>query len=429
MKIFPLFIMSLLIGCGDSSKQQVAPVAIEQAPVVQAVKIEKEIPVDIAAQLQFKIDNRADAPQQLPQVMFNDDNILEIAPNSGEGQSIDVEAMMKTPINSSAHILADTSKTIIWRPKWNFWGTGTLSIPSISLSFDSSILAIVEYFGSERGPYGSRIVLVNTYDWTTVAVHIFEDTKIEQMVYVSANQVYCYAEAQPVLKQKASFFRYNLKNKTSDKQQERVVSDMKLINGVGLAVKYADDNTFEMIETNNDQPFKFKTKNTKGVIALSPDKRILLYGNKTLDIFKPGISWADKSFPHDYTVITAQNLQQTNQSVFVTDSKKLILQTKEQFREIAADIRPRLFYNYDSNKLIVEKEFKSSLEFYSVPDLLLEDTVAPAPIRPKTKGTVISLNFLKHQNKYLILDSYGNLYLFYKKKRRWEKILIFTAKR
>ncbi len=61
--------------------------------------------------------------------------------------------------------------------------------------------------------------------------------------------------------------------------------------------------------------------------------------------------------------------------------------------------------------------------------MILEDSVSSGKLRPKTKGEILYINYLPHQEKYIVFDSFGNLYLLFKSQRRWKKIIIFQAKR
>lgn len=433
MKYLYVFMLFLLVGCGDEQK----PPVTEATPKITQPVIKKKKPVvrkstqeELAAKLKFTIDNSADAPQKLPEVKFSDDNILEIKNGAGKGPVVDTLAVMPTPANCMARRLQKSNTITVWRPKWNFYGAGTLMIPQVEVNHDKSVIAFVEQFGSQNGPFGSRIVLVNTYSWETIAVHTFNNQKISQIAFGSGANMYCYTDAQPLLKQKSSLFKYNLRSRTTSEEHQYNLSDISYVKGKGLCIKHNESPKMQLIPDEDfSQPFEFSTKNSEGIIATSQSGKILLFGDKKLESFKFDIGWPQRSTPLNYSATNACILGTARQSVSLTKNNQLMLQTKNAFREITNGTNNILFHNTDKNKLIIEKSFKSTIEIYSLPDLLLEDSIIAPEVRPRTKGRALFVNFLPHHDKYILFDSYGHLYLMYLKKSRWSKIIIFSAKK
>ena len=428
MRYLYIFILLALTGCGNDQK----PKSITDQGTTTQVEIKKTIKKgasksEIAKRLQFHAEDTF-KQDPLPDVKFSDDNIL--ITTGGTGFKINKEAIVKMPSNISALRLENKMKTILWQPKWHFWGAGTIMIPSVVLNQDKSILAIVELFGEEHGPFGSRIILINTYNWKIIAIHTFKDKKITKITFATGNKIYCFASEQPLLKQKSSIFRYNLKTKKLDNKLECNICDMLYIPGNGLCIKTKNDTELKLLPKSNvKKTFNFTTKNSSGILIYTPSSRFILLGNKSIDTFSPGKYWAEQSIPYQYKPISAQYIDNSNQIAFLTSHNELIIKTKNHFRKISAHTGETLYYNNTLNKLIVGKKFKDSLELYSLPDLLLEETVIPGSARPKTKGTILSINYLPHHKKYLVFDSFGNMYLLYKKTRRWEKILILQSTR
>jgi len=420
-------------GCGD---EQQPPVVETKTQIVQPVvksaipDIRESTKAELASKLKFTINNSADAPAELPKVKFTDDNILEIKAGAGKGPVIDPLAVQPTPASCMARRLQKNSKITVWRPKWYFYGAGKLMLPQVKLSHDKSVIAFVELFGSQVGPFGSRIVLVNTYSWETISVHTFTDKKISKFVFGSGDNIYFYTDEQTKLKQKSALFKYSLKHSSILETKQCSLSDLAYVKGKGPCIKHSDSTKMQLLSNSDfNQPFDFTTKSRGGVLATTSSGKILLYGEKKLLYFKSDVAWPQKTIPHDYSVTNAVALDTGNKSAFITKEGKLILQTKNTFREITTGTNNMLFHNINKNKLIIEKGFKSTVEIYSLPDLLLEGTIVSPLIRPKTKGRALFINYLPHHDQYVEFDSYGNLYMLYLKNRRWSKTMIFSAKK
>lgn len=433
MRYLYVFILFFITGCGDEQTPQVVE---PNPPLIQkevTKKIEPEertsTKEELAAKLKFTINNSADEAEKLPEVTFSDDNIQTIVRGAGKGLEIDPLAISEYNGNCLAKRLKKGKKTTIWQPKWYFYGAGKLMIPQIKLSHDKSVIAFIEQIGSQNGPFGSRVVLMSTYTWETIAVHTFKDKKISKFEFGANDTIYLYTESQKELKQKSTLIKYNLRLNTITEKQHLSLSDLSYIKGLGLCVKFSGSKKLQLFADESfDDKFDFTTKNSEGIIAANSGK-ILLYGDKKLETFKPGIAWPQKSVPIEYRATKATIMDADKQSLFLTQNDELVLQVKNHFRKITDKVNGTLFYDKYSGKLFIEKSLKSLLEIYSLPDLLLVESVRLPDIRPRTKGNVLLINYLPHQEKYVVFDSFGNLYLFYQKKDRWSKIILLEAKK
>jgi hypothetical protein len=79
----------------------------------------------------------------------------------------------------------------------------------------------------------------------------------------------------------------------------------------------------------------------------------------------------------------------------------------------------------------MEKYLNNQISLFEVPDLTEVADFIPANVNPKTKGYALFTDFLVHQNKYLVIDSYGNfcLYAKYLKSKKWKKKIILCPKK
>ena len=89
-----------------------------------------------------------------------------------------------------------------------------------------------------------------------------------------------------------------------------------------------------------------------------------------------------------------------------------------------------IYFMKDQRQLIIEEIKNCRLTFYSVPGLELKVFANPQRIRPRTLASAQLVRNLSHQeNKILILDKDGNLFLIYKPGKKWQKLPIFSARK
>ena len=120
----------------------------------------------------------------------NPDTVKEYKPPEIEVDSSNVRAVPKSsvqPVRESKRELAITSKlpenslaeqltdakaetVTVWRPAFANQGFRGARLDAFAVSPDGSVLAIAERTGTDNGPNGTRIVLVNTSNWQVIRV-------------------------------------------------------------------------------------------------------------------------------------------------------------------------------------------------------------------------------------------------------------------
>ena len=67
------------------------------------------------------------------------------------------------PINSG--------KVIRWSPQWHSEIASGVRLPAVAISPDRTMIVIAETLGEPQGPFGTRLVFLDTCSWTITAVH------------------------------------------------------------------------------------------------------------------------------------------------------------------------------------------------------------------------------------------------------------------
>ena len=377
-----------------------------------------------------------------PEVADDSSNITKEKRGPDEKETVDdSEITLKTPAECLAGKLPPNNEKIVWTPKWSFEGVGGVRLPGFSLSQDKSILAIIEITGTQEGPNGSRIILFNTYNWQILRIHEFPENKITKLCFINErNRIALWSEKQNSIKKPYELIVMGIDKggiKSSSREIKTGITDIFSINDYILVKSMSDapENIYCFDSDDISKPAKrLKSSNLGGVFAISPDKtRFALAGNKNIEIFESaGLSLIKKidldidympenavfAGKNDWIAISAYN----KPAFFLKDT------LKKQFCDISGHT---LDYNGEDKVLFIEKYINNQISVFEVPDLTEVAGFIPANVNPKTNGYAIFADYLKHQNKYVVIDSYGNLCLYakYLKSKKWKKKIIIGVKK
>jgi len=377
----------------------------------------------------LKIRN-ADGDRDRPKVEDPKDNI--IIENSASPNLLE-----NTPKDCFAARIADQNKSFEWKPKWYFEGSGGPRLPDSKFSPDGSVLAIAEVAGANNGPFSSRLVLLNTYNYKCIRIIEIPETRISQFILLpDTDSAVCVQEPQPVFKQEIKAFTLNLK--TGAKGSETPTFSSR-ITGLAampdnkLMIKTAESVKIYVFDLTNLalDPSVLETKFKGGVLAAADDgvtlaaagKGKLLFFNMTNGQSTP---INERELPADFT---PDNLVLCNEdgSLFAAsaDGKDVIWAGAGQIRTLAHNAGNILVYDKPGKRLIAETAVKSTLAFYTVPKFDPAGVCTPKTVQPSTRGDI--LNLMAVPAGILVLDSQGELFLMYKPKTNWKKNLIFEA--
>lgn len=377
-----------------------------------------------------------------PEVTDDASNIIKEKKSPDEKDTFeDSDITMKTPPECLAGKLPSNNEKIIWTPKWYFEGIGGARLPAFSLSKDKSVLAVVETTGTREGPNGSRIILFNTYNWQILRIHEFPENKITKLCFINErNRIALWSEKQNSIKKPYELIVTGIDKggiKSSSREIKTGITGISSVNDYILVKSIADspENIYCFDSDDISKPAKrLNSLNTGGVFAISPDNtRFALAGNRNIEIFESiGLSLIKKiEVDVDYVPENAVFAGKSDLIAISAYNKPAFLYKdtlKKQFCDISGHT---LNYNNEDNVIFIEKYLNNQITVFDVPDLREIADFIPANVNPKTNGYALFADYLDHQKKYVVIDSYGNLCLYakYLKSKKWKKKIVLSAKK
>ncbi|OGV52214.1 MAG: hypothetical protein A2017_18390 [Lentisphaerae bacterium GWF2_44_16] len=390
----------------------------------------------------IKVKNWDDSKEK-PKIENDRQNVIiekksDISNSEKTAKSSKKKGESSTPPSSTAAKIALSDKVIEWKPQWRYKGIGGPWLPDANLSPDLSLIAIVETTGKDDGPYGSRIVFVNTYNWNIVRI-IELDRKISRICYVPTTEyIICWAEKQLSLKQPHSLLLVDCKSgniiSASNLIKDQISSLACDSSGERLFAKSAENNDIYIFNAQDFQkkPKILKSKSKGGSATSSADNSILaVAGENILEIFNY----------KNYTLLKTVNLPDgfnADKILFAGDSRMMAISSQDEkvlflrgdVQKIISDFYGNvLFFNPKNNILTVGRENKGNIVVLSVPSLDEIATFAPKNVKPATYAPIILAEYLPNRDGIVMLDEHGNMYLMTQPSKRWKKTMIFSAKK
>jgi hypothetical protein len=346
----------------------------------------------------------------------------------------------RVPEGSLAAQTAVKGETITWRAKWVFKGRGGPRIPCAALSPDKTVAVIAETTGAEDGPFGTRLVLINTLDLNVCKI-ITVDRKIGAMEFIPGPQtLICAAERQLPLKQPLSLFALDCRSGkiVSEADFKRSVSSMTASSGGKLFVKAADSPEIFVFK-GSDLTAKPEIITTQipedGALALSPDGKTLVCsaggGKAVFFNAATGKQSAEKKIPDSVTPARIEFLGNPEWIVFFTpDGDSAFLKGGNAKVFMRASGAAMTFDSKDST-LFAEAQKNSEIALFSVPAMEPAGSISPLRILPKTGAAAQWLAVLE-KGSLLELDKNGSVIVFDKpsgKGKFWKKTLVCASER
>lgn len=446
------FSLLLLAGCGKEEKndldvKQLSPAKTKSTDLSGAVKTEKS-----ASEKKKQDDAEYRSPVFELKNWNSDVKKSEVKDNAGniqrEEENDEAETSadnskaekLKAPEDSLADEIIPDKVKIAWSPQWDYHGIGGVNLPDAVISPDQSVLAIIEKTGEEKGPNGSRIIIFNTYDWDILRVHEFRENKFSIMRFIGeGNLLAVWEERQQELKRPFALLLIETdsgKIFSSSNAVKKPVCDIAVA-GDRIFVKPTGDSPEAiMIFKSSDlssKPVNVKSENTRGVFAVSPDLNTIAFaGEKSVEIMDAEGNIKEKTplnAEKDYQISSAVFAGKNNGLAVVSNMKPAYFVKGDKVK-MFSDLSGRTaFFNNNANCLAVGSPRNDSIILYSLPELKETGSIIPHAIRPKTQGSIVLISFLKHYEKYIALDSFGNLSMYAKAGKRWKKQIIFSAQK
>ncbi len=325
-----------------------------------------------------------------------------------------------------------------WQPLWKYEGLGGVNLPSIAISDDNSLIAIVERTGEIKGPNGSRIIIMRTSDFTILRIHELKEKKIEKALFIpSDKKLILSSSKQPEIKQSNEIilFDFDLGSAVNSRRLKKSVTDFIQLENFIIALFEPEpgSNIAELLALDADNletKKSYSTSNSSGIMAdsLSYDGNFVFAGNNKIEIFsisKPDaiqkLVPPEKGTPSSVAYIPGKSV------FFVIYQEKGAYVFKDGVpRKIMSFPDSAILYSEEEDLLLISSLKGDRTVFFKPPDFEETDNVSFSSLKPKTKGDTIFIARLDKEN-YMFLDSQGSIYTCVKKGKRWKKALIIEA--
>lgn len=442
----------LCCSCGRQKTPERVPAPPRTASAPETPKpayAKKTLPGLDGGVLQLKNDPTAErTAEKLPEIR-DQGNTIRMIPDTGSnlplpggGESTarkqTWDKMTPVPPHSLAARLKRTDGMLVqWAPRRVSGSISGVRLPSAALSCDGSVLAIAELFGAESGPFGTRIILLNTHNWRILKI-IEIKRKIGKIVFAGST-VYLatLCEGQPVLNQPGGLSLIRL---DSGLEEQFVRLPSSCTGDLGASrtgcIFAADSQSgeiryFEPGKT--DQPGIIRTS-APAKLGFSPDGKLLAAANAkgSIEIFKLS----------DFRLLNTITLPQTYPVCQV-----LFLDNAEEFLCASDPLSDRCSFVYrasqifelngrsggneqitgDGRRILHLKKVNGEIEFLETDTLKKIASVQPEHVKPDTKGDPVHLFYLEHARLTAVLDAGGTLYLLCLPKgaSKFQKEIIF----
>jgi hypothetical protein len=331
----------------------------------------------------------------------------------------------------------EIKEKLSWKPLWKYEGIGGADLPSIALSDDKTLMAIVERTGELSGPNGSRIVVLRTADWKILRIHEIQERKIEKLIFLPEKaEAAVFSSKQSSLKMPNEILKIDLDSGEilADKKTKDAVASMA-VSGEFLAAFFKPetaDRRCELLSIDTesfDIKDKLATENTNGVVAGDPYSQgtFLFAGDKQIEIFDGSKPAPSAKFANTEDAVPSNAIFLGDSGIFcvVYSARGAYIFKDGKTRKIVEKGEFGLDYERSSQKLMVG-EFKGNRSvIFSIPSLDEYDAFSVNAIKPKTGSNLIFCASARSNGGYLFGDNFGNVFKCFKSGKKWKKQIIF----
>ena len=459
------------VSCGEAPEQEPSPSAEKPlktekiqkkekgSPSVRPKKKKQAIEDQISGSLKVRFSVASEEPEKV-QVRADSSNVRilnskEILPGK-EARRISVKerkllASLRTARGSKTLAggiaAARPGKKILWSPAMQESTARRSRIICCELSPDSSVIVFVETLGERSGPFGSRLVYLDTHSWTLLHVEHLLEYYIREISFFPDGSILFTCQGQELLKTADMAVHF-------DPVRSRVLGSYKQP-GLRKAWAGPDGKTFFSVfreetasgkrigcysladpEGSSEGLFSVRGENLSPVLVFAPDgKTLYSCGDKALEVYSvPELKLLEKTLlPEGFRCA----------GLLPVSPGTLIAAPEEHLRRrplLIRDGQCRPFGELSGGYLFAVPEFngkafgalmskKGKVGCFALSTLEEIRSVIPEECRERTQGKPWKVFALKHRHDLLsVLDLTGNFYLLYrgKNERKYRKeILIF----
>lgn len=353
----------------------------------------------------------------------------------------------KRPAGSFAAKLEplNSGKTIRWSPMWHSEIASGIRLPAAAVSPDRTMIIIVETLGEQQGPFGSRLVFLDTCSWTISAVHHLWEKDIRSIAVAPDHTLVLAARGQEAFKSSDEII---LLDPWSGREKQILpLPDVRKVyvdqagrlfavfareseksGRIALYPSLLKDGSMTMKE--------LKSSNHSPVVAFARDgSKFAAAGDRTVEIFRQSDLKLLESTPLPEGFITADLLMVSSDTTVAAPESRL------QRRAVAFRSSWHQEFGENSHGLLVnlpddpEHFFgavmtrKGRISRISLSTLKEQSGVNPEEGRPRTIGDPKAVFAFAKIKATAVLDERGCFYLLYldPSGKRWHKEILIKS--
>lgn len=459
MLSFPLC-LALCCSCGKQKESPAPQESASEAP--RAAAAETETPKPVYAQktlpgleggvLQLKNDPTVERTEKkLPEIEDRKNNIRTISgadqnlplPGGGATSARNQKWDKSTPVpphSLAAKLKRADGKRIQWAPQRVTGSIPGVRLPDAAISYDQSVLAFAELFGAESGPYGTRIILLNTHDWHILKI-IEIKRKVKKITF-AGDTVYLAAlcAEQPALEQSGGLSLIRLDSGAEAYFAELPPpSEGDLGAGRSGCVFLADSQNSGIRYWKPGKPVKTGVIPTAAPAKLgfSPDGKILAAANGkgTIELFKMSdfrlLNTVRLPFSQEYPIHQVLFLNNAKDFLCAPDplsDRSSFVYRASQIFELKGRSSGSNVITGDGLRILHLKKVNGEIEILESDTLQKITSFMPEHVKPDTHGDPAHVFYLDHARLTAVLDTGGTFYLLCQPKgaSKFQKEIIFS---
>ena len=451
-----------LSGCGDSSPEPVKKSEPKKEKKTSAKPVRKK-PAKVLTDseegsLKVRYPN-SEQNTKKPEVRDNQQNvsILKKDDPAAAGQQekisrkeLDLRKSFRTKRakGSFAEKLAplNNGKIIRWSPQWHSGSIDGVRLPAVAISPDRSIIIIAETLGEQQGPFGTRLVFLDTTSWTITAVHHLWKHDV-RFIAIPPNHIpVLVARGQEAFKSQDEILLldpWSGKIKKAlplpDVRRVYISKDNRLFAVFDRESEKAKEIAVygSLLSDQENREVKIlKTGSSSPVVAFSADGKLFgAAGDKALVIFKLSDFKIQTEIPLPADFITGDLLLMPDGSAIAAPESRLqrpaAMMRDGWVQEFGEKSRGMLFPSQkQSDKLfghVLNRRGRISVTALS--SLKEQQGVDPEEGRPRTVGDPRAVFPLPGNKAFAVMDEKGCFYLLYldPSGKRWRKEILIKS--
>ena len=449
-------------GCGDSSPEPVKKAEPKKEKKMSAKPVSKKVRKVLTdseeGSLKVRYPN-GEPPAEKPEVRDNQQNVnvlkkddpaavLQQEKISRKEQALRNSFRTKRAKGSFAEKLAplNNGKIIRWFPQWHSETIDGVRLPAVAASPDRSIIIFAETLGEPQGPFGTRLVFLDTTSWTISAVHHLWKHDV-RFIAISPNHTpVLVARGQEAFKSQDEILLldpWSGKIRQSlplpDVRRVYISKDNRLFAVFDPeSAKAKEIAVYKSLLSDPEDMtvLKLTTGSRSPILAFSPDGKVFgAAGDKALVVFKLSDFkiLADTPLPADFT--TCGLLLMPDGSAVAAPESRLqrpaVIIRENWVQEFGEKSRGILFPSMQMpDKLfghVLNRRGRISVTALS--SLKEQQGVDPEEGRPRTVGDPQAVFPLPGNKAFAVLDEKGCFYLLYLDPagKRWRKEILIKS--